>query len=469
MANDEHDDRPEKPTLPQRKPLTAAQRARAQAAFDKGEQSVKQRNLDYAVDMFLQAVDADPGNLVYIKSFIETIQKKFNNKKKGSGFSLGIGGPRAALKKALSKSDFPTAVKSGLDLLKTNPWDIPALMQTATAMAGLGASDSQLYLLKQALLSHTDPGDVDINRACADALEKLGQFDQAMACWERVKKHHPNNDESQVAIASVHANKVQALGSTKDGAKAPKKTIDGKTLSREEELRAQHAENVADVGSASELSELLAREERYAEAEEVLQKTLQATGGDLKVSEQVEDMQLRAARAQLLIAEKRAQQTPNDENKDLLDRMKAEVNNVELTVYRARSDRYPGNTTWKYEMAVRLKKAGKFNDAIKAFQSARSDPKRKAMVMVELGKCFERIEQWNMAVTNYVESLASMTDRDTELRKQALYRAGVISMSLKPPDLDTAEKCISQLASIDFGYRDVAARLDKIRKMRNSE
>jgi hypothetical protein len=39
--------------------------------------------------------------------------------------------------------------------------------------------------------------------------------------------------------------------------------------------------------------------------------------------------------------------------------------------------------------------------------------------------------------------------------------------NLVPPDLDKAEKYLTELASRDFGYKDVSERLDKIRKMRD--
>ena len=113
---------------------------------------------------------------------------------------------------------------------------------------------------------------------------------------------------------------------------------------------------------------------------------------------------------------------------------------------------------------------GKYREAIREFQDARGDPKRKATVHIELGKCFEQIDQHKLAIDNYKDSLEHMGDRDRELRKLALYRIGVIAMDkLEPPDLDAAEKYLDDLASFDFGFKDVCERLDKIRKMRDGD
>ena len=54
----------------------------------------------------------------------------------------------------------------------------------------------------------------------------------------------------------------------------------------------------------------------------------------------------------------------------------------------------------------------------------------------------------------------TLTDQEQDLRKRALYRAGVLAAGLD--DVDSARKYLSTLAELDFGYRDVAQRLDKL-------
>jgi tetratricopeptide (TPR) repeat protein len=456
----------DKPQLVQRKPVSAAQRQILQQAFDKGEQAAKRRDFDYATQMFSQCVTGDPGSLDYARAFVETVQKKYNNNKKGSSFAGFKGmGAKAALKKGLNKADFATAVKGGLEYLKLNPWDIPTLMQMAAATAGLGCYDAQLYYLRLARDTAPDPGDVDILRACAEALAKMGQFDQAMACWERVKKYHPNNEEAQQSIASLHTDKISAVGSGRDNQGGKKGS--GVAGEEEAELRRQHTEDPTNPTYATELAELLCREERYGDAEEALKQTLDATGGEIKIRELLEDVQLRGSKFNVNLAEKKAAQEPSEEATDLLRRMEKELIKVEIEVYRARSDRYPGNTNWKYEYALRLKLAGNYTEAIKAFQEARGDAKRKAAVFVELGDCFVKIKQFKLAVSNYSTSLENMTDREIELRKRALYAAGVVSMDALA-DLDSAERFLTELAGHDFAFKDVSKRLDEINRRRNN-
>jgi tetratricopeptide (TPR) repeat protein len=88
------------------------------------------------------------------------------------------------------------------------------------------------------------------------------------------------------------------------------------------------------------------------------------------------------------------------------------------------------------------------------------DARRKGVVALELGECFQKIKQYPLAMRNYQTALEHLGDRDLELRKRALYRAGVLAAGLK--DRDAAQKHLSTLAELDFGYRDVASRLEKL-------
>jgi len=81
-------------------------------------------------------------------------------------------------------------------------------------------------------------------------------------------------------------------------------------------------------------------------------------------------------------------------------------------------------------------------------------------VSLELGECFQKIKQYQLAMTNYQTAVELVTEREPELRKRALYRAGVLATGLG--DVDNARKYLSILAGLDFGYRDVAQRLDKL-------
>jgi len=88
------------------------------------------------------------------------------------------------------------------------------------------------------------------------------------------------------------------------------------------------------------------------------------------------------------------------------------------------------------------------------------DSRRRGAVALELGECFQKIKQYPLAMRNYQTAVESLGDREVESRKRALYRAGVLAAAMK--DKDAALKFLSNLAELDFGYRDVAERLEKL-------
>jgi tetratricopeptide (TPR) repeat protein len=80
-----------------------------------------------------------------------------------------------------------------------------------------------------------------------------------------------------------------------------------------------------------------------------------------------------------------------------------------------------------------------------------------------LGVCFQQIKQPRLAMRHYEEAVQEIPDREEDAKKQALYYAGRLALGLK--DRDTANKHLTTLAQLDFGYKDVAALLDKVEQL----
>ena len=180
----------------------------------------------------------------------------------------------------------------------------------------------------------------------------------------------------------------------------------------------------------------------------------------------MEEVRLRRARRQAALAEQHYAEDASEESKAEVAKYRRQANQIELEVYAARSERDPGNLRLKYELGCRLKKAGKPKEAINSLQAARGDSKRLPQVLVELGECFQKIEQYKLALSHYEQAVDACDDAHAEVRKLALYRAGVLATGLR--ELDVAERRLTELAGVDYGYRDVADRLDKIAQLRNS-
>ena len=231
-------------------------------------------------------------------------------------------------------------------------------------------------------------------------------------------------------------------------------------LSEEQQLRREIRRHPEEVTNHINLSDYFFKLEDFEAAEQVMAEAVEITGS-IRATEELEDIQLHRAQLELLRAKKRAKETQKREDADLYRRMKDELNKRELAVFAARSERYPGDLKIKFELGMRLKRAGNYEQAIKEFQQARNDNDRAGRASLETGECFQQIRQTRLALDAYVAAIENCkASSDQETKKLSLYRAGWLSMKLQ--DNARAEKFLSELAGIDFGFRDVAALLDKV-------
>jgi len=485
------------------KPVTSAVRQRLQQLFEHGKKSFDKGDVDYAHEMFAKCVAEDPANLVYLQHLRANLSRKVAEGKKSmfGGQSRKTKAARSVLAKAVDQTDWEKAFAAGCEALLHGPGDVATLLDLASAAETIGATECHLYYLKWAL--DTDPKHEQANRRAAVALSAVGQFDQAIGCWKRVQEIKP--DDHEVARAISHLSVEQTIhkggynqdvlrkGSNASAAPDEAATASlGQSNSAAADRDAADNENsdssadqpdVADrrekelleairlhpevVHNYTDLADEYTRLDRLRDAERVLTKALTVVGGgNLELREQLEDTQLRRMRQQTMIADRRVQTEGTPETRELAQRMHSQANQIELEVYAARAQREPENAGHQFELGLRLKRAGKYREAIKSFQAARSDSRRLADTQLHLGECFQKIEQYRLAMSSYEAAIGEASDPNSDLHKLARYRAGVLATGME--EFEKAEKHLTELAAADFGYRDVADRLDKLATMRDT-
>jgi tetratricopeptide (TPR) repeat protein len=480
-------------------PLPPAARQRLQKVFEHARRCAEKKDRDYANQLFTQCVVEDPGNTIYLQDYFANLHKKYGDNKKGARLArLKIKSHRSTLGKAAGKGAWEAAFQAGCTALALNPWDIPTLLALADACDQLRHQESQLFFLRYAL--NTSPLDVEVNRQAGLALQGIGQFDQAIACWQRVQQASPQSEEARQAVARLSVEKTISDGgydttllTSAEGEQRPgsssiamhsrdtvgrsgNRSLDDSinreddvdaNLSPEERMKRDIAVDPTEINNYFGLADIYLREQRFEDAEQALGRGQQVAGiGNLQFLERIEDVQIRRAGHQLAIAEQQYQREASEPHLQLVQQLRKQTNQVELEIYAGRTQRDPENLRLKYELGLRMKRAGKTKEAIPLLQASRGDPKRKTIVLLELGECFQKIEQYKLALTHYEQAIEACGEEDSETRRLSLYRAGVLSTGLQ--ELDRAEHYLTVLAGLDYSYRDVADRLDKIAQLRNS-
>jgi len=131
----------------------------------------------------------------------------------------------------------------------------------------------------------------------------------------------------------------------------------------------------------------------------------------------------------------------------------------ELDEYAERVVNYPTDLSLKYELGRRQFAVGRIDDAISSLQQVRRDPARRVQATTLLGRAFaskgwfqEAADQFRLVLEN------ELTD---EKSVEILYYYGDVLE--KTEKFDEAVKQYSRIAQIDFNYKDVRKRIDRIR------
>lgn len=493
--------------------ITPALRRQLQQCYEHACRLLGQDKPDreYAHTLLMQCVVADPGNLVYVEAFLKNLQDKYNNNRRGAWSLFGGGGRnRGEFKKAVAKGNWAEVLKLGPELLYSNPWDVLVLRGMAQACEAFRYNEVELRYLKNAL--DANPKDIDVNRHCAQSLARMGQFDQAIACWHRIEELRPNDQEAKRMIAELTVERARpqlgmgpaarrTASARSTGTSPPARASGPAPSTGESSSQAADPGDTAAVDESSqpaptrrtveltpvqrlekaiqdepeilenyfELIDLYVEAQRFADAERVWQRVHSVAPADLDVIAKGEELLLAVAEHQLAVAKKQAASQQTAEAKQLVERCEEELLRRQLTVWDARCQRFPDNHQLKLELATYLRRAGNYREAAERLQEARRDPQLAALATLQLGECYQQLRQYEKALHCYRRAAEKAAEDPEQLtvRKSSLYRAGVLAAAMK--QYGTAEQCFDQLLALDPDYKDAAARLDKLRQISDKD
>lgn len=259
---------------------------RLEECFRRGTQLMtSDRNHDYAHVMLAQCVVHEPGNLRYVEGMLKNLCLKTQGqpRRARSIFSRG----NKELRKAHQAKAWRDVFRIGLDALKDNPWDVATLCSLAEACAASHFNEVELAYLKQAL--DANPKDVDVNRHCAQSLARMGQFDQAIACWHRVEEIKKGDREAARMVAELYQEKLKYPGGRPVAVAQPQRTDQSEEgteslepaiveLTPRQQLERAIAERPGDPSNYLQLVELHLEQNRLDEAESLLNRAIASCG-----------------------------------------------------------------------------------------------------------------------------------------------------------------------------------------------
>jgi thioredoxin-like negative regulator of GroEL len=138
----------------------------------------------------------------------------------------------------------------------------------------------------------------------------------------------------------------------------------------------------------------------------------------------------------------------------------------ELKEYQLASENYPTDTKLRFEVAVRLYQLRRFDEAIPLFQQLRQDPKYRTEASNLLGRAFYEAGFVDEAVDTLAAVLTDYPAKGDAKSTEITYWYGRALEAKK--EIQSALKSYSQVAQWNFNYKDVQARIKKLKAEMNN-
>ncbi|MGA9777108.1 MAG: tetratricopeptide repeat protein [Limisphaerales bacterium] len=447
----------------------------ARVLFNKGNEAAQRDNLDYAIALYNQVLEKEPGFFECRKLLRDLQLKKTGG---GGGF----------FKKMLSGASSSPLVAKGQIALRTNPAGALAIAEqilnsdpNSSAGHRLVVQAAQVLALPRTgtmsleVLVKNSPKDKSLAIEFAEALSASGgDTRQGERILAELLRSSPHDGELNQALKNLSARQTMDEGgySSLEGGKGSYRDIlkDKKeAVSLEQEKRVVKTEDTTErlIGEYEarletepknlklirSLAELYTQKNQFGRALELFNRVKNSDmGGDPSLERAMANTVVRQFDFQL---EKLDPAAPDYEEQSA--KIQADKLNFQITECQQRVEKYPTDLAIRFEMGQLYFQAGKINEAIAEFQKAQQNPHKRLAAMSYLAQCFAKGKKFDMAARQLQNAIKEKPVFDDE-KKEMVYNLGCVLESM-----GKKEEAIEQFKLIyemDAGYKDVAAKVD---------
>lgn len=212
------------------------------------------------------------------------------------------------------------------------------------------------------------------------------------------------------------------------------------------------------LGTAKELANIYEQLEDWTNAHTFYNWAHSLSNGDVALASKSDAMRDRALEEDLKNLEVALAADPeNTELKEQLaarrsDRLAEQVNEAKVRV-----DQNPTDPQLRFDLGNALYKSGQFSEAIPHLQQATRNPHIRTKVLLILARTFRAKSMFDLAIKQLSDALADLHAMDST-KKEVLYEKGLIHHEVG--DLVSALDSFKQIYEVDYGYRDVAQRVE---------
>ena len=140
-----------------------------------------------------------------------------------------------------------------------------------------------------------------------------------------------------------------------------------------------------------------------------------------------------------------------------LEEIRAQRAQLLLNDAKKRVERNPTDLQLRFELGEILVNLGNYKDAISELQRARQNPNVRLRAMNLLGRCYTERGMFDLAA-NILSSAASELLQMDSVKKDIVYNLGLVYEKMSQQEKSI--ECMKQIYEVDYGYRDVAERVE---------
>jgi len=466
---------------------------KARRFFEHGETTANASNYDYSIDMYISGLRNDPDNMTEHESLHDVAKRR----KVSGGKPAGMGDK---LKK-LGSSEIDKMLHAE-KLWAMNPLDEGLAGDFfKAAVDAYEVEDEELSLGDVALwigeiwlpmISPQKKSNVKRFILAKDLFVRLDRYDKAVEACRKAAAMNPNDSRLLSELKDLQAEQMMSekkFGTGEGGDfRANIKDADKQAeLQQEDQIRksgsdaeeiiarrrAEYEEDTQDGAKLQKLVDALVQSEtaeNEKEAIELLKKSWEETG-QYRQRVRMGDIQMKQFNRVLRQIKARIDKDPSDQEMvKKFEAGKAKQLAFELQEYTDRCKNYPTDMGLRYELGRRLYLAGKFDDAIGAFQQAKADPKRRAISHEFLGRCYIHKDYLDEAVDTLTTGIESHKIPDDRLAKDLRYlkMEAHIKLAGKNQDMEhakEAQQIASTIFQADINFRDIRERMEEIKTL----
>lgn len=442
--------------------------------YEKGRINLERQNYDYAIAIFNQVLQSEPG-------FYECREALRAAQFKKAGTSTTF------LKKMLGTASSSPLLAKGQVLLRHNPVEAlhvaeqilnsdphHTLAHKLLAEAALAAGFPKAAVLSLEIVFKQSPKDHTVALKLADALGQIGQHARAERILVELQQARPDAPEVAQALKDHAARRTLTEGgyealATGEGSYRDVLKDKAEAVLLEQEKRvvrtddaAQNLINEYEARLAHEpdqtrlmrhLAELYAQKKDFDRALEYYTRIQRSeAGADPTLEKAIADTMLKKYDHMLAQLDPQA-----PDYAEQAAHLQADRQAYLIEECKARVERYPTDLAIRFEMGELYFRAGRITEAIGEFQKAQNNPHKRIAALSYLGQCFARRRMFDLAARTFQNALKEKLVFDDE-KKELIYLLGCAYESMGR----TAE-AVEQFKLIyesDIGYRDVAAKVD---------